>query len=192
VLFLVRHGRTAHNADGRLLGRLDVPLDDLGRRQAAALGQVPALRGASRVISSPLTRAIDTASRLGPPVEVDARWAEIDYGDLDGVALGDAGKLFEEWERDLGYVPPGGESILDLGERVRGACESIWDEAASSDVVVVSHVSPIKAAVAWTLGVTDETCWRMYLDVASVSVIGAGRRGPSLRSYNEVHHRPSQ
>ena len=136
MLYLVRHGRTAHNADGRLLGRLDVPLDDLGRRQAVALGQVPALRGASRVISSPLARAVDTASAIGPPVEVDGRWAEIDYGELDGVALGDAGGLFEEWERDLVLFPPGGQSILDLGVRVRAACESIWDEAASSDVVV--------------------------------------------------------
>jgi broad specificity phosphatase PhoE len=190
-MYLVRHGRTAHNAGGRLLGRLDVPLDELGRRQAAALGRVPALSNSVRVVTSPLVRAVDTASALGPPVTVDERWAEIDYGQLDGSPLSEVGGLFSEWERDLAYVPPGGESIRDVGARVRSACAELWEQAASEDVVVVSHVSPIKAAVAWALGVGDETCWRMYLDVASVTAIGAGRLGPSLRSYNDVHQRPS-
>jgi broad specificity phosphatase PhoE len=166
-------------------------LDELGRRQAEALGEVPELRGAARVVSSPLARAMETAECLGPPVTVDERWVEIDYGHFDGEPLSDVPDLFAEWERDLAYVPPGGESLAGLGARVRSACDSLWDEAVSSDVVVVSHVSPIKAAVAWALGVGDETCWRMFLDVASVTVIGAGRSGPSLRRYNAVGQRPS-
>ena len=120
VLYLVRHGRTAHNAGGRLLGRLDVDLDEVGRRQAAALGCVEALRSAVRVVSSPLARAVETASAIGPPVTLDERWAEIDYGDLDGAALSEVGDLFVAWERDLTYVPPGGESLAALGARVRG------------------------------------------------------------------------
>jgi broad specificity phosphatase PhoE len=191
-MYLVRHGRTAHNAGGRLLGRLDVPLDEVGRRQASALGRVPVLSNSVGVVTSPLVRAVDTASALGPPVTVDDRWVEIDYGELDGSPLSDVRGLFSEWERDLGYVPPGGESIRDLGVRVRSACADLWEQAASEDVVVVSHVSPIKAAVAWALGVGDETCWRMYLDVASITSIGPGRLGPSLRTYNDVNHRPSE
>jgi broad specificity phosphatase PhoE len=191
VLYLVRHGRTAHNASRKLLGRLDVPLDDLGVRQAEALGRVGVLHKASRVVTSPLARARDTAAALGPPVTVDARWAEIDYGVHDGADIETVPDLWREWTADLGYAPEGGESLLAVGERVREDCRDLWPEAAETDVVVVTHVSPLKAAIAWALGVGDEVCWRMFVDVASVSCIGAGRGSPTLRSFNETQHRPS-
>ncbi len=75
--------------------------------------------------------------------------------------------------------------------RVRQACDELWPEAVDDDIVVVTHVSPIKAAVAWALGVGDETSWRMFVDLASVSRIGVGRSGPSLRTFNETQFRPS-
>ena len=196
MLLLVRHGRTAQNASRRLLGQLDVPLDQLGRRQAEALGRAEFLRGAARVVSSPLDRARETAAALGPPVTVDDRWTEIDYGVYDGMEVDAAPELWRQWGRDLGFAPEGGESLASVGTRVREACEDLWPEAAEHDVVVVSHVSPIKAAVAWALGVGDETSWRMFVDVASVTCIGAGRPrggkpGPALRTFNETQHRPS-
>jgi probable phosphoglycerate mutase len=191
MLYLVRHGRTAPNAARRLLGRMDVPLDDLGRRQAQALGGVGALRDARRVVSSPLLRALETAEALGPPVEVDDRWAEIDYGVYDGETLESTPDLSRQWEADLAFAPPGGESLAALGQRVREACAGIWQEATEQDVVVVTHVSPLKAAVAWAIGVGDEVAWRMFVDVASVTTIGPGRSGlPVLRTFNETHHRP--
>lgn len=196
MLYVVRHGRTAQNAGRRLLGRLDVPLDELGFRQARALGEVPFLRNAARVVTSPLGRARDTAGLLGPPVSVDERWIEIDYGVFDGMRLEEAPELWKQWSLDLSYVPEGGESIAGMAARVRKACDELWEEAAVDDVVVVSHVSPIKAAVAWAIAAGDEIAWRMFVDVASVSVIGPGRRSggvplPSLRSFNETHFRPS-
>jgi broad specificity phosphatase PhoE len=191
MLYLIRHGRTAQNAERRLLGRLDVPLDDLGRQQAGALGEVDFLRKAERVISSPLVRARDTAEALGPPVEIDERWTEIDYGVFDGERLESVPDLWRGWDADLGFEPEGGESLLAVGQRVRAACADVWSEASRHDVIVVTHVSPLKAAVAWALQVGDEVCWRMFVDVASLTTIGAGRNGsPSLRSFNETHLRP--
>ena len=184
MLYVVRHGRTAHNAGGLLLGSSDIPLDDEGRHEADRLGRVPELAGARRVVSSPMSRALDTARALGPPVSVDERWREIDYGSFEGVPVATAGQLWDRWSVDLSYRPPGGESLADVGARVRRACEDLWEEASTCDVVVVSHVSPIKAAVAWALGVGDEICWRTYLATGSITVIGAGRSGPSLRGFN--------
>ena len=191
MLYLVRHGRTAYNAGRRLLGRIDAPLDELGVRQAAALGQADVLRHASRVVSSPLTRARDTAAALGPPVTVDERWTEIDYGIHDGAELESVPDLWRTWGSDLDFEPGGGESLAAVGKRVRAACEDLWPEAAEADVVVVTHVSPIKAAIAWALQVGDEVCWHMFVDVASVSAIGSGRGAPTLRTFNETHLRPS-
>jgi len=62
------------------------------------------------------------------------------------------------------------------------------DEAAERNVVVVSHVSPIKAAVAWALGVGDDVAWRMFLEVAAISRVGIGANGPTLRTYNDTGH----
>jgi broad specificity phosphatase PhoE len=190
-LILVRHGRTAHNASRLLLGRLDVPLDELGLRQAAALGQVDVLRHAHRVVSSPLTRTRQTAEAFGRPFEVDPRLLEVDYGVYDGRPLDQATELFRHWPADVAWTPEGGESLADLGARVRAACDDLWPEAQEHDVVVVTHVSPIKAAVAWALGVGDEITARLTVDVASVHRVTPGGRGrPALRTFNETHHRP--
>jgi broad specificity phosphatase PhoE len=192
VLILVRHGRTAHNATRRLLGRLDLPLDEVGRRQAAALGTLPELRDASRVVTSPLDRARETASALGPPVTVDERWIEVDYGVYDGLPLTEVpAAVWKKWDTDTSWAPDGGESLAALGARVRDACEELWEEASTRDVVVVSHVSPIKAAVSWGMGAPADFPGRLMLDVASICRIGAGPRGSVLRSFNETCGRPS-
>ncbi len=170
---------------------MDVSLDELGRRQAEALGRAEVLRHASRVVSSPLARARQTAACFGRPVTVDERWTEIDYGAYDGADVEAVPDLWRRWTRDLAFVPDGGESLDALGRRVRQACDELWPEAVDDDIVVVTHVSPIKAAVAWALGVGDETSWRMFVDLASVSRIGVGRSGPSLRTFNETQFRPS-
>jgi alpha-ribazole phosphatase len=191
VLILVRHGQTQANAEGRLLGRADPPLTELGRRQAAAL--VAAVGPVDRVVSSPLARARETAAGFGLPVDVDERWVEIDYGEFEGRSLVDMPlDVWRQWRSDIGFAPPGGESLRVVAARVREACEALVAEAAERTVVVVSHVSPIKAAVTWALGVGDEVLWRLYLDLASVSRIAVGPTGPMLRSYNDITHVPAE
>ena len=183
MLVLVRHGRTAANASGLLLGRADPPLDDHGREQAAALAAVVA--GARRAVCSPLRRARETAAALGLPVDVDERWIELDYGELDGRPLGDVpADLWRQWRSDVTFVPPGGESLAALGGRVRAACEDLAAEAAEADVVVVSHVSPIKAAVAWAIGVGDELSWRLHVAPASVTRIAVRDGRGVLTAFN--------
>ena len=192
MLLLVRHGQTQLNREGRLLGRLDIPLTDLGRRQAeataaAVLAASPS--GVARVVCSPLGRAAETAAAFGLPVEVDERWVELDYGEYDGLPFREVpDELWRQWRADPAWSPPGGESLADVGKRVRSACEDLVAVATDADVVVVSHVSPIKAALAWALEVGDGVAWRMFLDVASVCRVGVGPRGPSLRGFNDTAH----
>ena len=185
MLVLVRHGQTEANARGLLQGRVDLPLSELGRRQAAALAAlVPA---DARVVTSPLRRAQETAAAFAGEAEVDERWVELEYGEFDGRPITDVpAETWAAWRADPHFAPPGGESLVTLGTRVRGACEELLDEVLRRDVVVVSHVSPIKAAIAWTLGVGDEVAWRLFVQVASVTRVVVGPTGPSLHSFNEV------
>jgi broad specificity phosphatase PhoE len=189
VLTVVRHGRTEANATGLLLGRLDVDLDPLGEAQAAAVAR--AVGPADRIVASPLRRTQATAAAWGAPVELDERWIELDYGGLDGTPLRDVpADLWARWRADPGFVPAAGESLRDLGERVRAACADLAADARDGHVVVVTHVSPIKAAAAWALGVGDEVTWRMFVAPASVTRIAVGERGASLHGFNDVTHLP--
>ncbi len=193
MLILVRHGESTANAEGRLLGRLDAPLTPRGLAQARALA--PLVSGASRLLSSPLGRAVDTATALGTglPVEIDERWVEMDYGEFDGMVLGDVpGEVWQRWRSDLSYRPPGGESLAEAGARVRAACEELFGRegwgarSTEGHVVVVSHVSPIKAATCWALGLGDEGAWRLYLGTGSVTRLAWGSGGPVLNQFNEA------
>ena len=126
MLIVVRHGRTAHNASGLLLGRLDPPLDELGRAQAAALAAE--VGPVDRVISSPLLRTRETAEAFGHDVEIDERWIELDYGEYDGMPLGEVpAEIWARWRADVDFCPPGGETLRQLGVRVCAALDELAD-----------------------------------------------------------------
>jgi broad specificity phosphatase PhoE len=184
VLILLRHGRTAANASGLLQGRVDNPLDDVGEAQAAAAGAHIGM--VDRVISSPLGRARQTAAAFGVPIDVDDRWVELDYGEWDGRPAAYVTRdEWAAWRADRNFAPPGGESHAQLGARVRAALEDLRAEAIERDVVVVSHVAPIKVALAWALGVDDDLGWRIHLTTASISRVRVDARGAVLLSCNE-------
>jgi broad specificity phosphatase PhoE len=189
VLIIVRHGRTAHNASGLLLGRLDPPLDELGRAQAAALAaQVGPV---DRVISSPLLRTRETAEAFGHEVEIDERWIELDYGEYDGMPLGEVPpEIWARWRADVDFCPPGGETLRQLGVRVCAALDELAEEASVGEgtTVVVTHVSPVKAAVGWAVGAGDDISWRLWVAPASITRIGITPRGGVLHSFNETAH----
>ncbi len=198
MLILVRHGESVANAQGLLLGRTDAELTDAGRAQAVAARSL--LRGpVVEVRTSPLSRARHTAELLafGLPVTVDDRWIEVDYGEFECQPLrGIPAEVWQRWRRDRHFRPEGGETLAQVDQRIAGACDELFatDGAgarrADGDVVVVSHVSPIKAAVAWALGTAD-LYWRLHLRTASVTRIGWNRDAPILHGFNEVALAPS-
>lgn len=188
MLILARHGRTEANARGLLQGRMDLPLDDEGHRQAEAIGR--RLGRVDLVISSPLRRAQETAAHLdGPAATIDERWIELDYGTFDGVPVKDVPReLWAKWRADVTFEPGGGESIFALMNRLVPALEELATTAADATVVVVTHVSPIKGALAWTLGAPAELAWRSHLDQAALTRIAFGGFGPVLHGFNETSH----
>ena len=187
MLFLVRHGRTLVNAENRLQGRIDHSLDEVGRRQSIEIAG--ALRKIDRVISSPLLRATETAAAFNQKIDVEPRFIELDYGDFDGILQNEVPEdVWKNWRSDINYRPPNGESLAELNSRVCQVLNEIADEARERNVVVVSHVSPIKAAIAWAVGVEVSSSWRMLLDRGSISRIELSPQGPKLRGFNDTSH----
>jgi broad specificity phosphatase PhoE len=188
VLILVRHGRTQANREGRLQGRLDQDLDDHGQAQAIAVAAYVKDRcHVDEVVSSPLRRAAQTAAVFGLPVEIDDRWVELAYGQYEGTPQADVpSEIWSRWRDDPHFTPDGGESLAALDIRVRAACAELLERAATSNVVVVSHVSPMKSAVAWALGVGIEISFNCHLDHASVCRIAIRGDRPVLQTFNET------
>ncbi len=192
TLHVVRHGRTEANASGLLLGRADPGLDEIGRQQAEAIGK--ALPSCSVVVTSPLARCRETAELIaehggGGDVVIDDRLVEIDYGALDLTPLREVpNEIWRAWQADTAFRPPDGETLEELAERVGQCLGDLWPRAVVDDVTVVTHVSPIKAAVAWALGVSVAISWRCFVAQASITRIGSGTAGPSLHLFNDTTH----
>ena len=201
MLILVRHGQSEANLAGLLVGRIDSPLTRLGLEQAGLVGEAlsSSIDAPYSIITSPLQRAVMTAEAIAGAfekrsvmgdVEVDERFLELDYGELDGCAPRDlpAG-LFDHWRSDAGWRPPGGETLEELGARVATACEQFASQASNGNVIIVSHVSPIKAAIVWAIQGRLEMSWRLSLNVASITrIITGGSGGAALLSFNETAH----
>jgi len=193
MLVLVRHGRTEWNRERRLVGRSDVGLDEVGRVEA---GRIAAHLGAVRELrTSPLRRAVETAQLLGTGLAsvVDDAFIELDYGSLEGRRLDEVDPAHWAAVREHAATRwPDGESLADVQARVASACASLFARAGEGarsddgDVVVVSHVSPIKAAVAWALGAEATIALRLQLDNGSITSIAWRRGTPVLLSYNLV------
>lgn len=192
-LIIVRHGRTAYNASGRLQGRTDNPLDEVGQDQARRVARHLAgdLDADSLVICSPLVRARQTAQAIadecGLGVSIDDRWIEINYGVFEGVPQADVpAPVWSQWRSDPTFAPESGESLVSVHERVTQACDDMMRRLDGRTAVVVTHVSPIKSSIAWALGANVDIGWRTQLDTASVCRIALTPRGPVLRTFNET------
>jgi broad specificity phosphatase PhoE len=140
-LYLVRHGRTAYNRL-RYIGWRDVPLDDIGRRQARALAEQLASKRIDIVFSSPLRRAVDTArplaTRHGAPLQLRDGLKELDYGDYQDELK--VKRKLRLRRRHRKRPLPGGESLRDLFDRVAPIGEEVEAElAAGRHVAVVAH-----------------------------------------------------
>src|SRR5690606_3118708 len=117
-LLLLRHGQTELSIQRRYSGRGNPPLTELGREQAARAAKMLAARGGiEAVVSSPLTRAVQTAeaaaTALGVPLRTDQGLIETDFGDWEGLTFAEAAErdpaLHARWPGDPSLPPPGGE-----------------------------------------------------------------------------------
>ena len=189
ILILLRHGRTPNNAQARLQGQFDSPLDDVGFEQSAAVGEALRKRWpVDRVVVSSRRRTRQTARGAGladVPTTVDDRWAEIDFGAYDDRRIGEVmAELGAAWASDVSYAPPGGESMAGLHERVGEAVAELAEEATASNVLVVTHATPIKSAVVWLLGGDAPMIMRLRVSLASITAFGPVSHGLVLTEFN--------
>ncbi|MFC9877775.1 bifunctional RNase H/acid phosphatase [Nocardia salmonicida] len=178
-LLLLRHGQTALSVERRYSGRGNPPLTDLGREQVERAAKMLAAKGdIAAVVSSPLQRARSTAeaaaSALDVPLRILDGLTETDFGDWEGLTFAEAAQrdplLHRDWLGDPSIPAPGGESFDQVRERVEGVRRDLVALYPGQNVVVVSHVTPIKTLLQLALGVGPSLLYRLHLDLASLCV----------------------
>ena len=127
ILRLVRHGETDWSAERRYTGRTDVRLNDVGRRQAAALSGI-ATGPYESVWCSDLRRCVDTARLMGAEATPTAELREFDFGEIEGRQWADLDAATQQGLLDFdGFVAPGGESVAAFGLRIDRFVDGLAD-----------------------------------------------------------------
>ncbi len=188
-IILVRHGATEWSAIGRHTGRTDIPLSELGRREASALGPiVRRLAGTDALVfTSPLRRAMDTAAVVMPDVEpqvVDAL-AEFDYGNYEGLTNEEISEQVPNWNLFTDGCP-GGESVRQAGARCDAFAAKLERMAVDRTVVAFTHGHLSRILTARLLELPSETGIAFYNDTATVSVLTARRGRYVLTGWNRA------
>lgn len=180
-LLLARHGQSVSNAVRRFQGVQDVPLSELGQRQARALALAVRHRPLAAVYSSPLQRARRTAeiaaAAVGVPVTCLDDLRELSLGEWEGRTVEEIralpGDPYAQWVRDpLTCLPPGGEPLTAVQRRVVGALGEICAAHPTGDeVLIVCHGGVISAYLAHCLGLPLSAIWRLSLANGSITEV---------------------
>ncbi len=180
---LVRHGETEWSRDARHTGRTDVPLTAEGRRQAERLSDALAEWSFARVLSSPLSRALDTCglAGYGDRAELSDALLEWDYGEYEGETTARIRETRPGWNlwRD---GSPGGESVADVSARVDPLVSELKES--EGDVVLFAHGHLLRVLAARWVELAPETGARLWLATATISVLGFERETAVFRRWN--------
>lgn len=188
-LVLVRHGRTEWAHAGRHTGWTDVPLDEVGEKQADNLGR--ALEGFRfvRVLSSPLSRARNTAERAGLAIDaLDDDLREWDYGGYEGMTSAQIRTTAgADWTMFADGTIPGatpGESIDQVAERTARVLARVRPLLADGDVALFAHGHLLRILAATYLGQPPHFGAQIDLEPASVSTLGVKYSAPTILTWN--------
>lgn len=188
-VWLVRHGETEWSKAGRHTGRTDVPLTAIGRQQARLLGRRLAGHAFQLVMTSPLSRAAETAklAMITPQPVADDDLREWDYGAFEGRTTADIRKELPGWTIWQGPWH-GGETADDISARADRIVARLRSPEIDGDVAVFAHGHLLRVLAARWLGLPAATGGRFELSTATVSTLGWERENATIELWNEACH----
>lgn len=197
-LTLIRHGETANNAGGFVQGRVDLPLNELGQLQAAAIADSLRSESIDLVVTSPLRRAFQTASmiasRQGLTPALDHDLVEMDLGEIDGLSgermRTEHAAFLEIWRGPDGPTTPmpGGESLQQVQARGWDAIQRLYQQHQEGSVVVVSHNFVIMSIICRAIGAPLTQFRRMQQGIAGRTVIEMRPERTLITALNDTCH----
>jgi broad specificity phosphatase PhoE len=183
AIYLIRHGETEWAKNGRHTGRTDIPLTDAGREQAGFLLPIFDEVKFTRILSSPLQRALETAklAGLGPRLELDKELMEWAYGDYEGLTTKEIRDLVPDWSVWT-HPCPNGETIDQISlraDRVVAMLHSI-----DGNVAIFSHGHFLRVLVSRWVGLPANHGSRFLLGTSTLSIFGYENELPVIKTWN--------
>ncbi len=197
--YLIRHGESEWNKEGRIQGHADVGLSELGRRQVELLSARMAGESIDAAYSSDLSRAVDTATGAlgdsGVPLVTGTDLREFSYGEWEGLTMQEVQDQDPELfaarftRGDNAFSAPGGETSADILKRVQRFLEGVEKRhSPDENLLIVGHGGSMRALALCLLGMADESFWKLRIGNTSVSIISNQSRGRVLELWNDMHH----
>jgi alpha-ribazole phosphatase len=196
-LILVRHGETFYNAQRRLTGQSDVPLNPLGERQATALADCLSTEHLDAIVTSDLERARVTAWVIARnhhlPIQEDIDLREMAFGEWEGYTYDEVlardANLVIQWRDDPAtYAPPGGETVAQVRDRCARALNRWQTQYPEASVLWVTHGGLIGVLLCHVLGIDLKRRWQFRHDNASISELHIRGDRVTIARLNETAH----
>ena len=200
-LYLIRHGQSAGNAEGRFGGHGPTPLSDLGRRQAEITGRLLAAEGITAIYSSDLLRAVQTAEPLSKLTSIKIietpKFRERHVGVLEGLTFDESrtnhpADYFALVNRDIHHVITNGESYRHLLRRSTGALWEILRNNPGGRVAIFSHTGAICFLTLHLMGAigpkTKQTPWIVTSNCGLNRFEIRGRNNVRVLALNDTRH----
>lgn len=180
-LYLIRHGQTDWNIQGKIQGTRDVPLNKTGRAQAARLAQAMEAKPVKHIFSSPQLRAMETARQIGRKSQIKvcplAALSEVGFGKWEGLTWGEImenyPREYERWSvNPVLYPPPKGESKEQIHTRIRQGLQEILEiTKGREDAVAVTHGTAMAGFLACVLKGNLEEFQDVVYENASITTL---------------------
>ncbi len=197
LLLLVRHGETDWNVSQRFQGHTDVPLNEKGRQQAAAIAQRLASEEIHAIYTSDLSRARDTAVEIAEfhqnEISADPRLREGDFGEWEGATYDEIQNNYPElvkaWHEDLvNFAPPAGETPHQLAERVASLYEEIKTKHQDETAILVAHGGSLQILLCIMLNIPIGKFWQFNLAPCSLSQVSVYEEGAIINLLNDTSY----
>jgi broad specificity phosphatase PhoE len=197
-IILTRHGQTEWNRIERFRGRADIPLNEMGRAQAAATSRrIVASWKPVAVYTSPMGRASDTGVIIAAPFDLTPQPLEelndINYGEWQGMTPEEVKTrwpdVLDSWYRTphLTHIP-GGETLQSLLERTSSAVHRVIEQHPQDTVVLVGHVCVNRVILLHALGLPLARYWRLAQGTCAINVLEASDNDFTIVSLNDTCH----
>lgn len=196
-VYIVRHGETEWNAQGRIQGHSDIPLSDYGRLQAQSVARRLSQVSFSVAYASDSSRTHETARIVlgdtGTPLHTTPQLREYRKGVFEGLTVEEHALRFPDQYRaslknDLDFAPTGGESIREASARMARLVEENLRNHLDETVLVVGHGGSLRSLIVALLGLPLEANWKFIMDNCALSMVRTYPDNAVLHLYNDTAH----